>query len=209
MNNDNCVNVAALFVYEDGVYSMLNNVQLWGIEKDARNYCGPYPVVAHPPCNLWGKFAIINYSRWGGEHNKPGNDGGCFLSALLSAREFGGVLEHPAFSKAWERYNIDKPKYIGWNKISNSEWVCEVWQSAYGHMARKRTWLFYSGLNCPHDLCWDRKPGTHQIGFRDRSRSKDTNKPTIYGINASSTPIKFRDELIKLAILSRNKVTLT
>jgi len=191
--------VAALFVQTAGPYFGLPNVDPWDLNRDARNYKGPHPVVAHPPCQLWGKFAKINYARWGGEHNKPGNDGGCFIAALKSVRRFGGVLEHPAFSYAWEAHGLTKPQGLGWAKVADNEWVCEVWQSAYGHAARKRTWLFYSGKNPPASLRWERKDGTHQIGGHDQ-RGKAKNKPTISGKRASATPTEFRDALIDLAL---------
>jgi len=189
--------IAALFVEKNGCYSKLDNIDLWCKDRDARNYLGPYPVVAHPPCNLWTRFAIVNFIRWGGDHNKPRNDNGCFKSALQSIKKFGGVLEHPAFSYAWDEYDLPRPKVLGWQKHGDI-WICEVWQSAYGHKARKRTWLIYSGKNDPFELNWDRPNGTHQIGGFDQ-RGKDRNKPTISGKAASATPISFRDELLLLA----------
>jgi hypothetical protein len=139
----------------------------------------------------------VNFKRWGGEHNRPGNDGGCFAHALACVRRFGGVLEHPAFSDAWKAYGLPRPSGTEWTQ-SGEFWVCEVWQSAYGHKARKRTWLLYSGDSPPLDLRWDRTDGTHQIGFHDQ-RGKDRNKPTVSGKAASATPPEFRDELIRLA----------
>jgi hypothetical protein len=166
--------------------------------KAARLYDGVLPVVAHPPCQLWGNMAAVNYSRWGGEHNKPGNDGGCFSSALDSVRRCGGVLEHPKNSRAFAAHGLEKPHGIGWRQISQTEWLCEVWQSAYGHRANKATWLYYCGKNPPHELRWDRPKGTHQVGFQDQ-RGKARNKPTLSKKEANATPIAFRDELIKLA----------
>lgn len=189
--------VAALFVETNGCYFGLLGVDPWDEARDARLYAGPHPVVAHPPCQLWGSFAAVNYKRWGGEHNRPGNDGDCFAAALSSVRKFGGVLEHPAFSRAWKVYGITAPRGLGWFDCGESEWVCEVWQSAYGHKARKRTWLFYKGSR-PADLDWSRPDGTHQIGFHDQ-RGKNRNKPTISGKKASATPHAFRDALIELA----------
>lgn len=197
--------IAALFVEIGGCYYGLPDVEPYGIDRDARNYSGPYPVIAHPPCQLWGAFAAVNYARWGGEHNKPGNDGGCFASALRSVIEFGGVLEHPRNSKAWEAFGIEKPIGTGWNRISLNEWVCEVWQSAYGHQANKATILLYSGINPPTEMIWERPKGTHQIGFHDQ-RGKNRNKPTISGKKASATPIAFRDALISLAKHSRTEL---
>ena len=189
--------VAALFVETNGCYFNLPGVDPWDIERDARKYSGPHPVVAHPPCQLWGRFAHVNYARWGGVHNHPGNDGGCFASALASVREWGGVLEHPAFSDAWSAYSLTEPTRIGWHRCAESEWTCEVWQSAYGHKANKRTWLYYVGQR-PPELLWNRPTGTHQIGFHDQ-RGRERNKPTISGKAASATPTAFRDALLSLA----------
>ena len=75
---------AALYVQTDGCYTGLPDVDAWPEHRDARLYAGPLPVVAHPPCQLWGAMAAVNYSRWGGEHNRPGNDGGCFAAALAA-----------------------------------------------------------------------------------------------------------------------------
>jgi hypothetical protein len=75
--------VAALYVERDGAYWNMPDVDAWDEQRDARLYNGPYPVVAHPPCQRWGAMAAVNFARWGGEHNRPGNDGGCFLSASL------------------------------------------------------------------------------------------------------------------------------
>lgn len=189
--------IAALFVETDGCYFGLDDVDPWDITRDARKYAGPHPVVAHPPCQLWGRFAHVNYKRWGGEHNKPGNDNGCFESALKSLCRFGGVLEHPAFSDAWKAYSLPRPEGFGW-RYAYGFHICEVWQSAYGHEARKRTWLLCRTLGCPPALRWDRPAATHQIGFHDQ-RGKDRNKPTISGKKASATPIPFRDVLISIA----------
>jgi hypothetical protein len=193
--------VAALFVDIGGCYFGLPNVDPWDRERDARRYEGRDPVVAHPPCQLWTRFAHVNFARWGGEHNRPGNDGGCFASALGSLFRCGGVLEHPAFSDAWKAYDLPRPERIGWRKDTTNTlgfWSCEVWQSAYGHKARKRTWLLYLGKTPPAEMLWDRPEAFYQIGFHDQ-RGKDRNKPTISGKAASATPIAFRDALIQLA----------
>lgn len=190
--------IAAIFVQEGGCYYGLDCVDPWPESRDARKYDGNMPVVAHPPCQLWGALASVNYARWGGEHNRPGNDGGCFESALASVRRCGGVLEHPAKSRAFAAYGLPKPKGAGWQKAPCGGWVCEVWQSAYGHRARKATWLYYYGANPPFDLDWSRKPGTHQVGFYDQ-RGKAANKPTLSKREANATPLPFRYTLLLLA----------
>jgi hypothetical protein len=190
--------VAALFVESAGCYTGLPDVDAWPEHRDARRYAGPLPVVAHPPCQLWGAMASVNYARWGGEHNRPGNDGGCFASAIERVRRFFGVLEHPAKTKAWAAHGLAKPARTGWQLTIDGGWVCEVWQSAYGHRANKATWLYYYGKKPPFDLRWNRPKGTHQVGFRDQ-RGKAANKPTLTKKEANATPIEFRDDLLKLA----------
>lgn len=190
--------VAAIYVQPDGCYAGLPEIDAWPEQRDARKYLGPWPVVAHPPCQLWGAFAPINYKRWGGEHNRPGNDGGCFAAALESVRRFGGVLEHPAKTRAWAAHGLAAPSCIGWQRCIDGGWVCEVWQSSYGHRAAKATWLYYHGTEPPLQLRWDRPDGTHQIGFHDQ-RGKAANKPTLGKREANATPVEFRDALIALA----------
>ena len=194
--------VAALFVQPSGCYSALPFVDAWPESRDARNYDGPLPVVAHPPCQLWGALAAVNYARWGGDHNRPGDDGGCFASALASVRRFGGVLEHPAKTKAWLAHGLTKPIGAGWQLTIDGGWVCEVWQSAYGHRANKATWLYYYGTIPPFGLRLARPRGTHQVGWQDQ-RGKAANKPTLSKSEANATPLEFRDDLIRLALRSQ------
>lgn len=194
--------VAALYVETGGSYFNLPGVTPWDQKEDARTYTGPDPVVAHPPCQRWGQLGAASYARWGGQHNKPGYDGGCFKAALFDVRRYGGVLEHPAKSKAWAAFDLPKPVRGGWIKTPCGGWVCEVWQSAYSHRANKATWLYYVGKVPPPDLRWDRPKGTHQVGFQDQ-RGKAANKPTLTSQEAAETPPEFRDLLIEIARLSR------
>ncbi len=192
--------IAALFVQDGGAYFGLPGVDPWPESRDARLYGGPWPVVAHPPCQRWGALGIANYARWGGEHNRPGNDGGCFGSALVSVIRWGGVLEHPKNSRAWAAHGLVAPVGIGW-WTSGDGWVCEVWQSAYGHRASKATWLYVHGAR-PRELRWERVAGSHQVGFQDQ-RGKSRNKPTLPKVEASATPPDFRDALIDIARSSK------
>jgi hypothetical protein len=196
--------IAALFVERGGVYFGLPNVDPWDESRDARLYAGPWPVVAHPPCQRWTNLAAVNFKRYGGEYNRPGNDGGCFEAALRSVWEYGGVLEHPAFSRAWFHYGLGEPtRSPCWQfsgsifNICHAHWrayVTEVWQSAYGHRARKRTWLYaVTSGERPGPIDWSRKPGVAQCGWFDRI------KPTLSKREASATPPAFRDLLIAIA----------
>lgn len=193
--------VAALFVDARGCYAGAPGVDAWPEERDARRYRGPHPVVAHPPCNLWVNFAAVNWARYG--RQRPawyagGSDGGCFAAGLAAVLAYGGVLEHPAGTHAWASHGLTPPPARGWGEVADAGeryWVAEVWQSAYGHPTRKRTWLLYASPRgrAPPELIWSRGPGTHQIGWFDR------NKPTLGRRAASATPVAFRDALLALA----------
>ena len=136
--------IAALFVEGPprGVYQGLPDVDPWDEQRDARLYAGPWPVVAHPPCARWGRY-------WSGGPSAKvrrvlGDDGGCFASALASVRAWGGVLEHPADSRAWLAHGLLCPvRGGGWVPAGDfAGWTCCVEQGHFGHRARKATWLY-------------------------------------------------------------------
>lgn len=145
--------VAALFVDATGCYSGLPGVDVWGVERDARCYAGPHPVVAHPPCQRWGRY------WYGGPRSKErlrkGDDGGCFKASLEAVRKWGGVLEHPSDSHAWEAFGLRAPKRSGGWECADfyGGWTCYVEQGHYGHISRKGTWLYAVGAEVP-SLQW-------------------------------------------------------
>lgn len=144
--------IAALFVEPRGVYAGLPDVELWPRERDARLYMGPHPVVAHPPCERWGRF------WWADGSERPGNDDGCFASALDAVRTFGGVLEHPEGSQAWRAFDLPTAQLGAWARGICGGWSTTVAQSAYGHRAVKLTWLYYVGDAAPPALDWTVEP---------------------------------------------------
>jgi hypothetical protein len=204
--------IAALYVETAGAYFGLPGVDPWDEARDARNYAGPDPIVAHPPCQRWGRF-------WHGSTRKPhqftlGDDGGCFKAALDAARRFAGVIEHPADSHAWAAFGIPKPPRIGgWRRTGwPGEWTCEVSQGHYGHTAGKRTWLIVDGFpDAPPGLIWGacaqrihpralelhgyakaRRIGMlAMIGGKDKTRLRN------------ATPPAFRDALLSIARAAR------
>jgi hypothetical protein len=185
------VTVAALYVDPAGVYAGLDDVDLWDEQRDARLYGGPWPVVAHPPCNKWSPLAYINQSRLPGY--VVGDDGGCFQAALAAVEEYGGVLEHPAHSLAWRTFNLPKPATNGWNIALHGRpgWATEIDQGNYGHRARKRTWLYYVGPK-PPKLDW-RAASSDVIvsGFLHRKGTDESRR--VRPKEASSTPPAFRE----------------
>jgi len=70
--------------------------------------------------------------------------------------QFGGVLEHPAHSRAWEYFSLPRPdQYGGWVAGANGIFSCYVEQGFYGHASRKPTWLLASKVELP-ELRWGR-----------------------------------------------------
>lgn len=148
-----------------GSYFGLKGVDPWDEVRDARKYDGPWPVVAHPPCQRWGRF-------WHGSTRKPhqyrlGADYGCFAAALTAVRNFGGVLEHPKDSMAWSYFGLTLPPTGGgWMQADAfGGWTCCVDQGHCGHFANKRTWLYAVGCELP-SLAWgkDAAPRPHPQG---------------------------------------------
>jgi hypothetical protein len=156
--------IAALFVSRNGPYWERPGIDAWDQERDARSYRGPWSVIAHPPCKRWCKLAHEVAARY---PSMPiGVDGGCFASALQSVRTWGGVLEHPAYTLAWPEYHLVRPQSGSWQQISSVEWVTQVSQVAYGHRARKRTWLYYVSTHCPPGLDWTEPMWSHVASGR-------------------------------------------
>lgn len=189
------ITVAALYVAKGGCYFGLPDVDPWDEERDARLYAGPHPVVAHPPCARWCHLAGLVEARY--PYLRRGEDGGAFNAALASVRRWGGVLEHPAHSAAWSAFDLLAPPAFGWARDLSGGWVCEVSQAAYGHRARKLTWLYYVGTAPPPPLDWRRPAHSTRISWCENySKSKFE----IMGKRErSASPPAFRDLLLSIA----------
>jgi hypothetical protein len=196
--------IAALFVAKGGCYFGLPDVDPWDEERDARKYPGPWPVVAHPPCERWGRY-------WSGGpsakvRRAKGDDGGCFASALASVRRWGGVLEHPEHSHAWRAHGLAPPLRAGWHAADvHGGWCCRVEQGWYGHRARKATWLYAVGVELP-SLRWGAAPGDFvrlDAGLHskeERARAVKTGAcQRLSVVQRKATPVEFRDLLLACA----------
>lgn len=206
--------IAALYVETGGVYFGVPGIDPWDEPRDARKYAGSDPVIAHPPCQRWGRF-------WHGSTRKPhqfkmGDDDGCFAAALDSLRRCGGVLEHPADSNAWEFFGLKRPpRSGGWVEAEPGMWTCCVYRGKYGHFAGKATWLLVVGVDRAilPELRWGKteqrihpvaleKHGYEKarrigmmamVGGKDKTRIRD------------ATPPEFRDVLIEIVGLVQRR----
>lgn len=203
--------VAALYVATGGCYFGLHGVEPWDIVRDARKYAGPWPVVAHPPCERWGRY-------WSGGpsakvRRQKGDDGGCFAHALACVRRFGGVIEHPEASHAWSVHGIPAPpKSGGWifagRAHAGTSWTCCVEQGHYGHRARKATWLYAVLPNAiaPPALAWGPSAGErldegfHSSEERRAARAAGVKpRKRLSTAENLATPLPFRDLLLSIA----------
>jgi hypothetical protein len=182
--------IAALFVETGGCYYGLDGVDPWDIERDARLYDGPWPVVAHPPCQRWGRF-------WHGSTRKPhqfelGDD---------------GVLEHPAHSHAWKHFELDAPRAEGGWTVAG-EWggrSCHVEQGHYGHLARKATWLYACNTSLP-ELRWgkcEQRIHPRALELHGYEKARRIGMMAMVGGKdktriRNATPVEFRDVLIEM-----------
>lgn len=129
--------VVALYVdTKRGPYPALLGLEnCWGIERQAMDWCGPGPCVAHPPCGHWGRYA-----------HRCHDNGETGPVAVAQVQSWGGVLEQPKDSKLWKHCGLPRPgelpdRYGGYSIL--------VFQWDWGHRADKPTWLYIVG--CPKD----------------------------------------------------------
>jgi hypothetical protein len=202
--------IAALFVEKGGAYWDLPGVDPWDEARDARTYAGPWPVVAHPPCQRWGKLwagSPIHIKRTG-ERKTKGDDGGCFAAAIAAVRRWGGVLEHPWGSGAWPHFGLNTPHRDGRWVVADwfGGWTCCVEQGRYGHYARKPTMLYAHSVDLP-ELDWAESEAKLDPAVVERmglTRAKRLGEVAARGGGTDSTarihtPIPFRDLLISIA----------
>ena len=196
--------IATLYVAKGGCYFGLDGVDPWDEDRDARMYASPWPVVAHPPCQRWGRY-------WSGGPSAKvrrikGDDNGCFAAALASVRAFGGVLEHPEASSAWRAFGLNPPpRQGGWVNADNlGGWTCCVEQGHYGHAARKATWLYAFGVELP-SLRWGASPAGVRLDEEFHS-AEERRRAIKTGVcqrlskrQRAATPLEFRDLLISMA----------
>lgn len=204
------MNVAALFVMTDGPYTNLPGVDAWDEFRDARRYEGPHPVVAHPPCQRWGRFWAGQplHIKLTGERKIKGDDGGCFESALNAVRRFGGVLEHPEGSHAWRHFGLrNPPRCGGWIAADQfGGFTCCAEQGRYGHYARKATWLLAYRCKLP-ELDWGKSETkldpkiVERMGFKRAQRLGEVGGRGggVDSRQRNATPELFRDLLISIA----------
>jgi hypothetical protein len=189
--------IAALFIDARGPYPKIPGIDPWDEARDALLYDGPHPVVSHPPCGAWS----------GLKHLSHGGGKDCGPVAVAQVRKWGGVLEQPETSKLWAYCGLPMPgdppdAYGGFSIL--------VEQVAWGHVARKRTLLYFVGIDPKFVESGIRTGGvpTHWVsGGRNqiRKNGKAGGGAVPPGIKVCSkqqrnrTPVAFAEWLVSLA----------
>lgn len=179
---------SVLYARQDSVYKSLCS-DVWDIDRDARHYNGPRPVVAHPPCRAWGRLRAFA---------KPRSDEKALAyHAVHAVRTWGGVLEHPTASTLWEAASLPLP---GDGRDDFGGWSIQLPQFWFGHRAMKSTWLYVVGCQ-PRDipdipLVLGDAPMV--VGLYS-GRDKDNCRPGISKAEREATPVDFAVWLLDLA----------
>lgn len=180
--------MAVLFARADSVYKTLPGCDVYDMERDARTYDGPHPVVAHPPCRAWGAFAMFAKPR-ADERNLA-------RLAVALVREFGGVLEHPARSTLWPAQQLPeqgrRDQWGGWTLLIDQHW--------WGHKAQKRTKLYVVGCEPGQIPDMPLKLGRAEYVVGDVGRaSAGDDRPEISKAEREHTPPELARWLVELA----------
>ena len=125
------MNVSVLFTRENSVYDEMG-LDTWPKSRDAANWPGGNPIIAHPPCAQWSVLKPFAHRNLRQKAFGPWS--------VLLARRYGGVVEHPYRSGLWPFMNLPEPGSADeWGKsiIVDQHW--------FGHRAQKRTLLYICG----------------------------------------------------------------
>jgi hypothetical protein len=177
--------VASLFVRSDSIYKTMSQVDAWDIDRDASQWPGGCPVVAHSPCRAWGRLRHFANPRPGERE--------LALWAVDQVRKFGGVLEHPLCSRLWPEAGLpaigERDRYGGFT-LRISQW----W---FGHRADKPTLLYICGCKSSHvpPMPFREGPATHVI----QSRKRHDHRPHVSKAEREHTPHELAVWLVDLA----------
>jgi hypothetical protein len=178
--------VAVLFARADSIYKTMPECEVYDMERDARTYDGPWPVVAHPPCRAWGRLRTFA--------NPRADERNLARLAVSIVREFGGVLEHPAGSTLWAAQKLPRPgerdSFGGWTLAAPQKW--------WGHKAEKETWFYVVGCE-PRDqppLPLVLGEATHVV----ETRKRGPHRPSITKAEREHTPPELARWLVALAL---------
>lgn len=129
-------NFAVLYARKNSIYHTLPGADVFDFERNALTFSYNLPVIAHPPCRLFGKLKQFSKA--------PVAEKLLAYHALECVKNCGGVLEHPAYSSLWSEKSLPLP---GVPFKKNEGFTLPILQSWFGHKAPKSTWLYIHGVS--------------------------------------------------------------
>ena len=126
-----------LFVREDSDYKKRDNWDCYDKKRNALNYDGNDPIVAHPPCRLWGNLSHLAMRNPKYTIEDRAKEMYLAIFSLEMIEKNGGILEHPSKSKLFKRHIQD----------DNKGFLITIDQYDFGHVAHKETTLYIKGIS--------------------------------------------------------------
>jgi len=180
--------IAVLFARKTSIYKTYPGLDVYDADRDALNFTGSAPVIAHPPCRAWGRLRAFAKPRIGEKE--------LALFAVDRVIENGGVLEHPTASSLFDYAGLPRP-----GERNEKGFTIQVNQHWFGHRAEKSTWLFINGLDesqvPPAPLVFSEP--THVVAATHVSKRKG--KKELSKAGREATPPSFAEFLIEIAEL--------
>jgi hypothetical protein len=170
--------VPVLFTEPNSIYTTLPHADPYDVTRDATTYAGHAPIIAHPPCQHWS--VMRHFARTDPREKELA----IFATALV--RRLGGILEHPASSNLWPTLALPVP---GGLPHQYGGHTIQVDQFNWGHIPRKRTWLYIVGIareDLPTQPIRTGKP-SHAYG----STKAISKLPTVPKSQRTGTPLLF------------------
>lgn len=115
--------ISVLCTHAKSNYKSIPGLDLWPDPRNAYNFSGDNPVIAHPPCAQWSRMK--NFARI----NKEEKDLAVFCWEKVLQN--GGIFEHPAGSSFFNYVAADRKNMLSVN------------QSWWGFPCTKRTYLYF------------------------------------------------------------------
>lgn len=124
--------ITVLCCHKNSIYKTLPGLDCYDSLRNALEYTGHNPIIAHPPCGMWSAHVSHQYK---GNKDK---DFTLAVHCINMLRRNGGILEQPAYSRLFYRFGLPLPG----ESFGGME-THYVWQSWWGYPTRKKTWLCF------------------------------------------------------------------
>jgi hypothetical protein len=188
MNKQGNKLIAVLFARKDSIYKTFTECDVYDINRNALTFKGGMPVIAHPPCRLWGKLGHFS--------SAPEEEKNLAIWSINQIRENGGVLEHPAASRLWPCMNLPQggkfDKYGGW--------TLGLFQWWFGHKAEKKTRLYIVGIKPANIPDIPLKLGYPEYVVSTSKRKHSKRLKEITKKEREATPRLFAEWLVSLVL---------